>query len=56
MTFKIMDISHGWFEVDIDRKRLLCCSNYLGYDGPLVLLETLCELMEHKVGEKWICW
>ena len=56
MVFKIYSVSHGWFEVDFDREFLLINTNVTGCDAPLLLLESLCELLENKTTETWLLW
>lgn len=56
MLFKIINISYGWFEVDINRQFILTNSHYLSCDAPALLLEALCNLLENKINEEWLCW
>jgi len=56
LLFKIFRISHGWFEVYIGGEFSLINSNYLGCDAPMLLLEALCDMLEEKTAESWLCW
>ena len=56
MLFKILSIYYGWFEVDFNRRFMLTNSDYLGCDAPRLLLEALCDLLESKIAEAWLCW
>ena len=56
MIFKILAISYGWFEVDFDRQFILTNSHYLSCDAPALLLGALCNLLENKSTEEWLCW
>ena len=54
--FKIISVSHGWFEVDFNRKWILTNSDYMGCDAPRLLLEALGDLLEDKASEACLCW
>lgn len=56
MLFKILSISHGWFDIDINRQFVLVNSDYLGCDAPALLLEALGNLMEQTQTVQWLCW
>ena len=56
MLFKILCISHRWFEIDFNRMIVLTNSYYLGCDAPAFLLEALGNLFENKASEQWLCW
>ena len=56
MLFKILSISHGWFEVDFNREFILVNSGFMGCDAPYLLLEALGDLAENKDTEAWLCW
>jgi len=56
MLFKILSISLGWFEVDINREFILVNSDFMGCDAPFLLLEALGDLLENKTSEAWLCW
>lgn len=56
MYFKIIEISHGWFEVDFNRQFILTNSGYLGCDAPALLLAALGNLMEGRAPVQWLCW
>lgn len=56
MLFKIIDISYGWFDIDINRQCILTNSDYLGCDAPALLLDALADLMEGTKDVEWLCW
>lgn len=56
MPFKIFTIVHGWFEVVLNKDFMLTNSDFMGCDAPFLLLEGLCDLMENKETEIWLCW
>jgi len=56
MLFKILSIYYGWFEIDFNRGFILTNSDYLDCDAPRLLLEALCDLLESKITEAWLCW
>lgn len=56
MIFKIIGISHGWFDVDFNRQFTLTNSDYLGCDAPALLLDALGNLMDGTASVQWLCW
>lgn len=56
LFFKIFRISNGWFDICIGGQFYLTNSDYLGCDAPMLLLEALCDILENKAGESWLCW
>lgn len=56
MVFKIISISHGWFEVDINREFVLVNSDFLSCDAPALLLDALGNLVEGTDSVQWLCW
>jgi len=56
MLFKILSVYYGWFVVDFNRGWPLTNSDYLGCDAPHLLLEAVCDLLEDKTTEAWLCW
>jgi len=56
LLFKIIDISYGWFEVDINRQFILTNSDYLGCDAPALLLDAVGNLLEGTATVQWLCW
>lgn len=56
MLFKILSISHGWFEVDFNRQFILTNSDFMGCDAPALLLNALGDLFENKAIIQWLCW
>jgi hypothetical protein len=56
MIFKVLSISHGWFEVDFNREFILDCTGATIYDPPYELLEALADLLESKSTEIYLCW
>lgn len=56
MLFKIVSISHGWFQVDFNRQFLLTNSDFLNCDAPALLLEAVGNLMEYGTAVQWLCW
>lgn len=55
MLFKIICISHGWFEIDFNRQFILTNSDFLCCDAPALLLQAMGNLMEGD-GVQWLCW
>lgn len=56
LLFKIFRISNGWFDIYMGGQFYLTNSGYLGCDAPMLLLEALCNILENKVEESWLCW
>lgn len=56
MLFKILSITHGWFEVDFNRQFVLTNSDFMGCDAPTLFLNALGELFENKAAVQWLCW
>lgn len=56
MLFKILSISHGWFEVDFNRQFVLTNSDFMGCDAPALFLNALADLFDSKAAVQWLCW
>lgn len=56
LIFKIAGISHGWFDIDLNRQFILVNSDFLDCDAPALLLDALGCLLEGTSSVKWLCW
>ncbi len=59
-VFEIHNIQYGWFSVCFtphgEKHGWLTNSDYLGCDAPALFLDALCDILEKKTAEEWLCW